>query len=309
MTAPADGRRRSQATASDRITVSDAQFRTLGEAVRRSPSIRNTQPWRLRRLPDGLAILEDPARGLPGSDRAGRERTISCGAAVLNARVAMRGLGLAPHVEVCPEPHDDRVVASVRATAPNPPAREDLDLVRMIPRRHTHQRVYRSHAVAEEDLLALRESVTAEGARLTVADSVSRRRLAELLSELRPSGPGNRPARTAAAAGAPPAVRAGADGADTRLARSTILVISTAADTRHDWIIAGLALERMLLTAGVKGLVVTFGEPDLQNSHVRPRVARALRVWGVPQTLMRIGRALVDPPSTPRRPLAELIER
>jgi hypothetical protein len=296
MTAPADGPHRPQATDPHRITLTDAQFRTLGEAVRRSPSIGNTQPWRLRRLPDGLTILEDPARDLPGTDHTGRERTISCGTAILNARIAMRGLSLCPRVELCPEPHNDRVLANVRATDPSPPAQEDLALLRMIPRRHTHHRIYRSHAIAEEDLLTLRESVTAEGARLTVADSPARRRLAELLPETAPSRPTTTlPAPTG-------------DRTHKKLVRSTILIISTAGDTRHDWIVAGLALERLLLTAGLKGLVATFGEQHLQDNTMRPRVANALRIWGVPQTLLRIGRALVDPPKTPRRPLSDLLE-
>ncbi|MDQ1293651.1 MAG: hypothetical protein QG608_1532 [Actinomycetota bacterium] len=289
MTAPADGPHRPQATTPHHLTLTDTQFQTLGEAVRRSPSIGNTQPWRLRRLPDGLTILEDTARDLPGTDPAGRERTISCGTAILNARIAMCGLSLRPRVELCPEPHNKRVLASVRATETSPPAREDLELLRMIPRRHTHHRVYRSHAIAEEDLFALRESVTAEGARLTVADSPARRHLAELLPPTRPcESTGNRTRK--------------------ELARSTILIISTAGDTRHDWIVAGLALERLLLTAGLKGLVAAFGEQHLQDNTMRPRVAEALQIWGIPQALLRIGRALVDPPKTPRRPLSELLE-
>jgi len=67
-----------------------------------------------------------------------------------------------------------------------------------------------------------------------------------------------------------------------------------------------MALEHMLLTATTKGLVATFTDQALQNPELRPDAAEVLGIWGRPQVLLRVGRALVEAPPTPRRPLTEL---
>ena len=51
--------------------LTEGEVRRLGEAARWAPSIHNSQPWHLRRLPDGLAVEEDPARAVPVSPPAG----------------------------------------------------------------------------------------------------------------------------------------------------------------------------------------------------------------------------------------------
>jgi nitroreductase len=307
----------------------------LGEAARWAPSIHNSQPWRLRRLPDGLAVLEDLSRSLPVIDPTGRDRLVSCGGAVLNSRVALRALGYQTDVALLPDPAAPSLIATVRAVGRRPPSDDDLRLHQMIPERHTHRRVYRSHVIAEDDLLELRQAATAEGARLSVADSAARRRLAHLLRRavrhqaadpelrdeverwVRRGGHDHVDGIPSSALGTSPfpvdsLVHGGHRGApeagdvEEELARSTVLVISTRDDSRHDWVVAGMALERLLLTATAKGLVATFTDQALQDPSVRPDVAEALGIWGKPQVLLRIGRALVEAPATPRRPLDEL---
>ena len=314
---------------------------TVAEAARWAPSIHNSQPWLLRRLRDGLGVVEDTSRAAPVIDPLGRDRTISCGAAVLNAAVALRSLGYVVETATLPDPAEPALVATVRAVGRTATRSPDGDLARMVPLRHTHRRVYRSHAVAEEDLLDLRQAVAVEGARLSVADAAARRRLAHLLRravraqaadpELR--GEIERwvrrggPTATDAVDGIPSSalgtspfpvdslVHGGHRGApeagevEEELARSTVLVISTRGDSRHDWVVAGMALERLLLVATAKGLVATFAEQALQDPRLRPEVAEVLGIWGPPQVLLRIGRPLVDAPLTPRRPLSELFER
>jgi nitroreductase len=315
------------------------EFEQVGEAARWAPSIHNSQPWRLRRLADGIGIVDDITRSVPVIDPSGRDRTISCGSALYNAVVALRALGYATQSTLMPDPADAALIGTVHAVGRARPGDQDVLLHRMIPLRHTHRRVYRSHLVAEEDLLDLRQAVAAEGARLSVAEPSARRRLAQLLriavqaqSEdpelreeverwVRRSGhPGTLvDGIPSSALGTSPfpvdsLVHGGTRGipdaeeVEAELARSTVLVVSTREDTRHDWVIAGLALERLLLTATAKGLVATFAEQALQNPTVRPQVAEVLGIWGHPQVLLRVGRPLVDAPITPRRPLAELFE-
>jgi hypothetical protein len=318
----------------------DGEVVVAAEAARWAPSIHNSQPWLLRRLRDGIAVVEDTGRALPVIDPQGRDRTISCGCAVLNAAVALRALGYGVDIATLPDPAEPALVATVRVTGRIPASPADTELARMVTLRHTHRRVYRSHAVAEEDLLDLRQAVGAEGARLSVADPAARRRLAHLLRravraqaadpELR--GEVERWVRRGGAAagdvvdgipsnalGTSPfpvdsLVHGGHRGApeanevEEELARSTVLVISTRGDTRHDWVVAGLGLERLLLAATVKGLVATFADQVLQDPAIRPEVADVLGIWGRPQVLLRVGRPLVDAATTPRRPLTELFE-
>jgi len=257
---------------------------------------------------------------------------------VLNARVALRALGHVPGVEVLPDPAEPTLVGVVRSVGRREAHATDEMLHRMIPLRHTHRRVYRSHVVAEEDLLDLRQAVAAEGARLSVADPGARRRLAHLLrravrnqaadAELqqeverwvrRDTGSDIVDGIPLTALGTSPypvdsLVHGGHRGVpeagdvEEELARSTVLVVSTRDDSRHDWILAGMALERLLLAATAKGLVATFADQALQQHELRHEVADVLGIWGRPQVLFRIGRALVDAPATPRRPLEQILE-
>jgi nitroreductase len=343
MTAPPDSRPGapggSPAGPVGQAVLSTAELEQLGEAARWAPSIHNSQPWRLRRLPDGIGVIDDIARSVPVIDPSGRDRTISCGSALYNAVVAMRALGYATQPTLMPDAADPALIGTVHAVGRARPADQDVLLHRMIWLRRTHRRVYRSHLVAEEDLLDLRQAVSAEGARLSVAEPSARRRLAQLLRtavqaqsedpELREEAErwvrrGGDPGRfvdgiPSSALGTSPfpvdsLVHGGTRGVpeaaevEAALARSTVLAVSTREDTRFDWVIAGLALEHLLLTATAKGLVATFAEQALQNPAVRPQIAEALGIWGHPQVLLRVGRPLVDAPVTPRRSLAELFE-
>ncbi len=313
-----------------------AAMDAVAEAARLAPSIHNSQPWSFRPLPDGLGIVEDLSRALPVVDPAGRERLISCGAAVLNARVAMRARGLVPSVTLLPDPAEPGLLAVVRATGAQPIGAEDHALAEAIPIRRTHRRVYRSHLVAEGDLLELRRAVGAEGARLNLADPAARRKLAHLLrravrhqaadAELRGEVERwvRRGSSQAAVDGIPreslgtspypvdSLVHAGhqgapeATGVEEEMARSTVLVVSTRGDTRLDWLVAGMALERMLLVATTKGLVATFADQAIQAVDLRGEVAEAMGIWGEPQVMLRVGRAVLEAPPTPRRALADL---
>jgi nitroreductase len=339
MTAPADSRHGPSGgrTASAAPLLSAQEMAALGDAARWAPSIHNSQPWTFRRLPDGIAIHEDLSRSLPVIDPGGRDRLISCGAAVLNARIALRALGYQTEAALLPDPAAPALIGVVRALGRRPATDEDRRLAGMILERHTHRRVYRSHVVAEDDLLDLRQAVSAEGARLSVADSAARRRLAPLLRRavhsqaadpelrdeverwVRRGGSDHVDGIPSSALGTSPfpvdsLVHGGHQGApdagevEEELARSTVLVISTREDSRHDWVLTGMALERLLLTATAKGLVATFADQALQDPSVRPEVAEALGIWGRPHVLLRVGRALVEAPLTPRRPLSELFD-
>ena len=82
----------------------------VGEAVW-APSVHNTQPWWYSLDPGGLRLYADPRRRLPVADPVGREMLISCGAALLTARLALRAVGYQPRAEVLPDPDRPLLVA------------------------------------------------------------------------------------------------------------------------------------------------------------------------------------------------------
>ena len=55
------------------------------------------------------------------ADPVGRELTISCGAAVFTARIAMRNLGLMPLARVLPEPDSPNLIARIGWTGKRKP--------------------------------------------------------------------------------------------------------------------------------------------------------------------------------------------
>src|SRR5690606_6798678 len=82
-------------TAPGTATVLADAARAAGAA----PSVHNTQPWRWRVYPDRLDLFADRSRQLTVADPDGRLLTVSCGAALHHARVALVAAGWLPQVE------------------------------------------------------------------------------------------------------------------------------------------------------------------------------------------------------------------
>lgn len=76
----------------------DPSIRSMLEAAVRAPSSHNTQPWLFAVRPDGIALYADRTRALPVNDPHDRELTVSCGAALLQLRVAAAAAGRAVEV-------------------------------------------------------------------------------------------------------------------------------------------------------------------------------------------------------------------
>jgi nitroreductase len=311
----------------------------MAEAARWAPSVHNSQPWRFALLPDGLAVRSDAQRGLPVLDPLGRLRTISCGAAVLNASVALAARGVTPRVRLLPDPNDPTLLATVVAGPPRRPGRHDLADAAAVPVRRTHRRVHAAEQVPAVLLDELARAVAAERARLTVADATARRRLAGLLVRAVRAQSGSTEftgeveswiRHWGTAGEAVDGIPVGSLGTapypvdslvqevtdadalrETELAQylasATVVAVSTPGDGTRDWLVAGMALERMLLRATSAGLVATFADQATQQPDTRRELAEALDLLGHPQIVVRLGRPLVDVPPTPRRPIEEML--
>jgi hypothetical protein len=281
-----------------------------------------------------IDVYADNARRLPVIDPRGREMLMSLGAAVFNLRVAMLARGRMPVWELLPSGDPDlvaRVYPGPAATTPEIVARLDA----AIPVRRTNRRPFTDTAVPSEVLAELTDAAYVEGGALVLADREAREgvlalvRAAEEYRRNQPAywtelgrwtiqGPGR-------ADGVPPeaygpwsameAVPVRDFGliqpahrrwVETFEAEPLIAVLYSSGDSRRDWLCAGQALERTLLTATARGVASTVMTQPLELPQYRERLV--IRDTGQrPQAILRFG---YGPPSpaTPRRPLAEVVD-
>src|SRR3978361_204080 len=99
-------------------TVLDARIKAVlrRAAVRatRAPSVHNTQPWRFHTSLGDWQRFPPASRQLQALDPTGRQLVISCGCALMNARLSIAAQGLAADVERFPEPGQPEVFARIR---------------------------------------------------------------------------------------------------------------------------------------------------------------------------------------------------
>jgi nitroreductase len=326
----------------DPVDVDREHVMAMADAARWAPSVHNTQPWRFRVQHDGLAVLVDDRYGLPALDPTGRLRTMSCGAAVTNAAVTSLALGYGTRVQLLPEGVRGGAVARVIAVTPRHPTARDRRLAEAIDLRRTH-RVLHPHEHVPHQLLAdLADTVADEGATLTVLDEHSRRVLArllvravreqerrpELIAETRswlreaPAPHGPRPVDgilLPSLAPDPGPVESlvrrrghlpmlSEDQLADDLSTGSLVVLSTLGDTRRDHVVAGMAMQRLLLHLTALDLVATWADQATQQPDTRGQVSALLHRPGRAQLVLRIGRPLVDVRTPPRRQLDDLLE-
>lgn len=327
----------STATGTDHREVSEVTL-AMAEAARLAPSVHNSQPWRFEPLPDGLGVHEDVERALPSLDPLGRQRTMSCAAAVVNAAVALAHSGVQPVVDLLPDAARPALLATVRSGRPAAPGDADLRRYAALATRRAHRRLHQRRELTPDDVEALCEAVAGEGARPVVPDARERRRLGVLLRRAVTHQLGDtdhlaevdrwvrHPGDPQEHADGIPVASLGTtpypadsivhDGWDaeeldevpveSELEISTIIAITTRSDSRRDWLVAGMALERLWLDAAARDLALTFADQATQWPGTRDEAAAVLGVPGELQLVLRLGYPLVDVPPTPRRPLAEL---
>jgi len=145
-----------------------------------APSSHNTQPWLFRIDGESLELYADRARGLRVNDPDDRELTVSCGAALLNARVAAEHAGAALEVELLPDGDGGDLLARARLAGGSS---ADARLFAAIADRRTYRRPFSDRAVPADALARLEEAAAAEGAWLDVLDGRRRAELVSLVAE------------------------------------------------------------------------------------------------------------------------------
>jgi nitroreductase len=298
-----------------------------------APSIHNSQPWLFRPHDGVIDVIVDRRRWLAATDPDGREMYVSVGAAVLNLRIAMLAGGHSALVRLLPDPAQPDLAAMVR-TGPAVPATPQVQaLAEAIPRRQTNRRPFGSTPIPRPLLDLLAAAARADGGTLVMVDPATtaavlsvartaehrrrsdpryRRELAEWTSPHGERSDGV----PAAAFGPRPELAALplrdfdlAHTTDRRVARfeaqPTIAVLYTAGDTTRDWLRAGQALERVLLTATAHGLATTPLTQAIEVPELR-ELLNAPAESGMVQSIVRFGYA-GRVRQAARRPLADVL--
>lgn len=326
--------------------TADQAWQVVALAVR-APSLHNTQPWRFV-LRDGVLELHaDRDRQLPATDPDGRQLVLSCGAALLGARLAVRALGRVPLVDLPGDPVRPDLLARISLGPPAPADAEEVALRNALPRRQSQRHGLVDDAVPAGLAGALRRAAAAERAVLLVLGDRARRRAVadlvaaaeraqratpEVLRELgrwtaRPAHHGDGLPPGSWAPSPPPrrddelavrdfaartlggARRPGAVRAGPGGAPLAAALV-TGGDTPVDWLRAGQALHRLLLQAASVGVQASLHSQPMGLLGLRTLLREELSGGAEPQMLLQLGRPaapLTVAPGTPRRPVEDVL--
>lgn len=302
--------------------------------TQRAPSIHNSQPWRWRVGETTLNLFADPDVQLPHTDPEGRDRILSCGAALHHCVVALAAMGWRAQINRMPNPADPDHLAVLELFRA-PTTESDIALSTAAQQRRTDRRRYSGRAVPADTLTGLGTRLQHYG--ITVRDVRARTRLArivaqsvrqhaadgEYLAELhqwsgRHASPTGVPARSTPAGAGAGNGRAFSGGSLTEPLQTPdgedgglVLALGTANDRVLAWLRAGEATSAVLLRATMAGLATCPMTEPLEIAETRDGVMR--EVFGgraTPQMLLRVGWAPADAeplPWTPRRPVEDVV--
>ena len=304
-----------------------------------APSGHNTQPWKFVISGSKVHIHGDFNRAMPFADPDNRELVMSCGAALLNLRVAIRNYDLTAMTDVCPDPDRPDLLATVELTGVAPSGRTDHRLFKAITDRRTARVRFESRPIPRALLFRWERAAAYEDATLFVVEtSEQRAAIAELVAEGDRILGENPEYQTELAAWLRSNDAVGRDGLpgysmglgdlSSRVAshitypvgpmqasrdRSFVIdapafaVLCTERDDPESWMIAGQALARVLLSAQAEGVSASFFLQPIEIPELRRRLTELLPDGtGYPQITFRLGYG-PRVPQTPRRPLSNVI--
>lgn len=303
-------------------------------AATAAPSLHNSQPWLFRIGGRAVDVYADRSRQLTVLDPAGRELLISVGAAVFTLRLALQREGHRVQSRLFPDPAEPDLVARVTAGPPAAPTPAVETLAAAIAYRHTNRWPFARSVVPADAIEQLADAARREGATLTVANAVSRNAILNLAqaAERRLRSRGGYRAELARWTaphvgrrdGVPPSAIGPWDALEAfplrdfgllqpQLKRAserfepypTVMVLATEGDSPENWLRAGQALQRVLLTATWLNLATTPISQPVEIPAIRELLTDT-RGGSWAQMVLRVGYGR-PAPATPRRPLAEVL--
>jgi len=312
---------------------SPIEVRSLFQAVAQAPSVHNTQAWVMVLQERGVQLYELWDVTLPQHDPAGRDRLLSCGAALTNLNLAMRNLGCATDIWLFPDSARADLVATVTAVRRQPPTAEERDWYDAIPHRRSHRLRFDEEPLSAEEIRQVRVALVGERVSShQVVGSAEASAVAGLLENaaevLRHDRRYQRELRSwtirrgHTRVGIPEdrlshalfggLVRRGDGVPDHEVLTSRIdhecaFVIETVDDSKRDHVLAGAAIQRAWLAATNLGLAASLITQPLQLPEIRAGLSDRLNLPGFPHALLRVGRSQHVIAPAPRRPYSEVV--
>ncbi|GHO77630.1 hypothetical protein KSD_54010 [Ktedonobacter sp. SOSP1-85] len=298
-----------------------------------APSEYNIQPWLFQVHNKTLEVYADLKRRLPIADPQGREVLISCGAACMNIRVALRYFGLQETLTFLPDPQCANLVARMTVISSYEPNEEDRRLFHALPWRHTYRGEVSPKPIPRSSLDNFIKQAGQEGTWIRFVEGGLRQRLMEFILEgdrqqwahkdfraelaqwLRPaSAPDGMPISAhPRGEGHPFWVRTLnlSHSEENKIQHAlqqapALAILGTFGDSSLDWLLAGEALERVLLTACAEGIQASFFNQPLEIPELRTRLQTLLGPSDYPQMIMRMGYTFSATP-TPRRAMTDMV--
>jgi nucleotide-binding universal stress UspA family protein/nitroreductase len=313
----------------------EAKLRFLLSYAILAPSNRNSQPWRWHLCGDTVELHADRMRALPHLDPDDRELTLSCGAALLHLRIAMRHFGYTEEVKILPDRGDPNLLAVVRLGEEYSPSPDDDRLFEAIPARHTNRHPFLERELPADLQQLLQSEAEQEGAWLFFVEDVeARMEIINLIARsdheqgrdpqfLQETASWIRPNRSPSDDGIPQYAWGGGGLAsryttdtgaamgdkDRLLAWSApvLAILETADDTPRDWLAAGQALARVLLRAAAEGVQASFFNSPIEVVQMWTPLHHILQRTGLPQMILRLGYPAQETGATPRRTVDEVV--
>jgi hypothetical protein len=166
------------------LRMTDERTARIVEAAWAAPSIHNSQPWRFEAACDELRLHGVADRALSVADPDARALYISCGAALFNARLAARHLGIDTEVSLLPHPeYPFDVLAVIRLARGEPPSSGKRHRYSAIWQRHTDRRPYSPARIPRMLVSGLQRSAAAEHAALRMLNPRDTDTVLELAAE------------------------------------------------------------------------------------------------------------------------------
>ncbi|MEV6349708.1 nitroreductase [Actinoplanes sp. NPDC051851] len=311
----------------------NSDLNRAAEAGIRAPSLHNSQPW-LFRLRDGaIEVLADPERKLAVADRAGWASRLACGAAVYNARLALAADGRPADVRLLPDPREPGLIARLAPGHERPATYAEQELYAAVPRRHSSRSPFWPDPVGPDIRARLLDAARAEGAWLDLlvgmtaltgfaeiarsADRVLRRDAryqAEMAAWAHADGAlDGVPSEAGAPVGEPQDLLPQRMFSDRRRApgrdyepEPLIGILGVPGDRPLDQVVAGQALQKVLLTATAAALDTSMISQPVEVPAARDQLRRSLGRSGYPQITIRFGYGMPGHPA-PRRGVVDVL--
>ncbi len=328
---------------SDEKNPNEEVLRHAVAAATMAPSVHNTQPWAFRLGPDTVDLYADRSRTLHRLDPTGRQLVLSCGAALLFLRVALRAGGFDAEVELRPDDGDADHLARVRVRPGSSPTDDERALAGAIDERHMQRTPFQSREVPADVVRRLRHAVEQEQAWLDVVrrrdDQLALVSLLARADEMESQDEAYRAelrawVRTdATTEGIPTAILPQPGERHTEVVirnfdlsqvpapdaddpprpvvdeHPLVVVLGTDTDSPEDQVRAGMALGRLLLQGTVDGLSASPLGQVLDWPGPRTLLRQRLNLVGEPHLVLRVGYGDEKDPNrtTGRRPLEEVL--